>query len=87
MPAIFSSGSTLRHDEDLSACGFFVLYSPYTFYVPRNDRPSHRVYCTFLLRQRWQVQFCEADLKMPLPGSSPSRTRGVSGTGEITPSF
>jgi hypothetical protein len=25
------------------------------------------VYCTFFLRSGWQVQFCEADLKTPLP--------------------
>jgi hypothetical protein len=35
--------------------------------MSRYDRPSHRVYMTFFSRQGWQVQFCEADLKTPLP--------------------
>jgi hypothetical protein len=35
--------------------------------MSRYDRPSHRVYCTFFLRQGRQVQFVEADLKTPLP--------------------
>lgn len=35
--------------------------------MSRYDRPSHRVYMTFFLRAGWQVQFCEVDLKTPLP--------------------
>ena len=35
--------------------------------MSRYDRPSHRVYRTFFYRAGWQVQFCEADLKTPLP--------------------
>jgi hypothetical protein len=35
--------------------------------MSRYDRPSHRVYCTFFLGNGWQVQFCEQDLRTPLP--------------------
>jgi hypothetical protein len=35
--------------------------------MSRYDRPSHRVFMTFFYRAGWQVQFCEADAKTPLP--------------------
>ena len=50
----------IEHDDDLK-------FSPFTSYMSRYDRPSHRVYSTFFFRKGWQVQFCEADLKTPLP--------------------
>ena len=44
-----------------------LLSFAYTLHMSRYDRPSHRVYMDFFYRQGWQVQFCEADLKTPLP--------------------
>ena len=35
--------------------------------MSRYDRPSHQVYMYFCKRDGWQVQFLEADLKVPLP--------------------
>lgn len=35
--------------------------------MSRYDKPSHRIYMTFLLRKGWQAQFCEANLKRPCP--------------------
>ena len=40
----------------------------YTTDMSRYDRPSHRVYMTFFLRQGWQVSFLEADARTPCPG-------------------
>jgi hypothetical protein len=34
--------------------------------MSRYDRPSHRIYMTFFLRNGWYVQFLEADLRTPL---------------------
>jgi hypothetical protein len=54
--------------------------------MSRYDRPSHRVYCTFFLRKRWQVQFCEGDLKTPLPRQltfkDPEKIRELARRGE-----
>jgi hypothetical protein len=47
---------------------YFLLIFAYTDRVmSRYDRPSHRVFMTFFLRQGWQVEFIEADLRTPLP--------------------
>jgi hypothetical protein len=46
---------------------YFLFFFSYT---PRYDRPSLRLYITFFLREGWQVQFVEADLKTPLPRGS-----------------
>jgi hypothetical protein len=35
----------------------------YTRVMSRYDRPSHRVYMSFMSRKGWQVQFLETDLK------------------------
>jgi hypothetical protein len=35
--------------------------------MSRYDRPTHKILMTFFLRTGWLVQFCEADLKTPLP--------------------
>jgi hypothetical protein len=46
----------------------FLLIFAYTDRVmSRYDRPSHRVFMKFFLRQGWQVQLIGADLRTPLP--------------------
>jgi hypothetical protein len=54
--------------------------------ISRYDRPSHRVYMTFFFRKGWQVQFCEADLKTPLPRTftfvDPEKIRELARRGE-----
>jgi hypothetical protein len=35
--------------------------------MSRHERPSHRVYMSFLLRRGWYCQFFETDLKTSLP--------------------
>jgi hypothetical protein len=64
----------------------FALHSPILPYMSRYDRPSHRVYMTFFSRQGWQVQFCEADLKTPLPRTftfaDPEKIRELARRGE-----
>jgi hypothetical protein len=54
--------------------------------MSRYDRPSRRVYCTFFFRKGWQVQFCEADLKTPLPRTltfaDPEKIRELARRGE-----
>jgi hypothetical protein len=54
--------------------------------MSRYDRPSHRVYMTFFLRKGWQVQFCEQDLKTPLPRTltftDPEKIRELARRGE-----
>jgi hypothetical protein len=64
----------------------FVLHSPILPHMSRYDRPSHRVYMTFFSRQGWQVQFCEADLKTPLPRqftfNDPEKIRELARRGE-----
>ena len=50
------------------------------------DRPTHRVFMTFFYRAGWQVQFCEADLKTPLPRqftfNDPEKIRELARRGE-----
>jgi hypothetical protein len=52
----------------------------------RYDRPSHRVYMSFFLRDGWHVQFLESDLKTPLPlkltFSDPEKIREQARRGE-----
>jgi hypothetical protein len=64
----------------------FALYSPILPHMSRYDRPSHRVYMTFFCRSGWQVQFCEADLKTPLPRTftfaDPEKIRELARRGE-----
>jgi hypothetical protein len=54
--------------------------------MSRYDRPSHRVYCTFFSRAGWQVQFCEQDLRTPLPRTltfrDPEKIRELARRGE-----
>jgi hypothetical protein len=54
--------------------------------MSRYDRPSHRVYMTFFLRDGWYVQFCESDLKTPLPRKltfrDPQKIRELARRGE-----
>jgi hypothetical protein len=54
--------------------------------MSRYDRPSHRVYMSFLFRQGWQVQFLEADLKTSLPRkltfADPEKIRELARHGE-----
>jgi hypothetical protein len=46
----------------------FALSSPKLDAMSRYDRPSHRVYMTFMLSHgSWFCQFLEADAKTPLP--------------------
>jgi hypothetical protein len=52
---------------DSAGCGHFRLSFAYAVCMSRYDRPSHRVYMVFFVRQGWQAQFLEADLKTPLP--------------------
>jgi hypothetical protein len=64
----------------------FALFSPILPNMSRYDRPSHRVYMTFFSRGGWQVQFCEADLKTPLPRTftfkDPEKIRELARRGE-----
>jgi hypothetical protein len=50
------------------------------------NRASHRVYMTFFLREWWYVEFCEEDLRTPLPRtftfSDPERIRELAKRGE-----
>jgi hypothetical protein len=54
--------------------------------MSRFDRPSHRVYMSFMFRQGWHVQFLEADLKTPLPRrlsfADPDKIREMARRGE-----
>jgi hypothetical protein len=54
--------------------------------MSRYDRPSHKIYMTFFLRQGWQVQFCEVDLKTALPRkltfTDPEKIRELARRGE-----
>lgn len=54
--------------------------------MSRYDRPTHRVYMTFFLRQGWHVQFLEADVKTPLPRkltfADPDKIRELARRGE-----
>lgn len=54
--------------------------------MSRYDRPSHRVYMTFFYRAGWYVQFCEADLRTPLPRKfnfkDPEKIREIARRGE-----
>jgi hypothetical protein len=65
---------------------YIRLLFPYNAHMSRYDRPSHRVYCTFFFRKGWQVQFCEADLKTPLPRKlifkDPEKIRELARRGE-----
>jgi hypothetical protein len=64
---------------------FCVLF-PYNPDMSRYDRPSHRVYISFFLRDGWQVQFLESDLKTPLPRkltfSDPEKIRELAKRGK-----
>jgi hypothetical protein len=55
----------------------------------RYDKPSHRVYMTFFLRQGWCVQFLEADLRTPLPRTftfaNPKKICELAQHGKATP--
>ena len=51
----------------------FRLIFAYTDSMAQDER--HRVYMSFMDRQGWQVQFLEADLKTPCPGSCTSSPR------------
>jgi hypothetical protein len=47
---------------------YIRLFFAYTLGMSRYDRPSHRVYMTFMLSHgSWFCQFLEADAKTPLP--------------------
>ena len=54
--------------------------------MSRFERPSHRVYMSFMFRHGWQVQFLEADLKTPLPRklifAHPDKIREMARRGE-----
>jgi hypothetical protein len=67
-------------------CGHLRLSFAYTFCMSRYDRPSHRVYMTFFVRQGWQVQFLEADCRTPLPEkltfTDPEKIRELARRGE-----
>jgi hypothetical protein len=56
--------------------------------MSRYDRPSHRVYMTFFVRQGWQVQFLEADCRTPLPRkytfTAPEKIRDIAQRGQAT---
>jgi hypothetical protein len=62
------------------------LLFPYAASMSRYDRPSHRVFMTFFFRRGWQVQFCETDLKTPLPRTftfaDPEKIRELARRGE-----
>ncbi len=64
----------------------FALPSPYTSYMSRYDRPSHRVYMTFFYRAGWHVSFLETDAKTPLPRTftfaDPEKIRELARRGE-----
>ena len=65
---------------------FILLFFPYTRLMSRYDRPSHRVYMSFMSRDGWQVQFLEVDLKTPLPRTltfaDPEKIRELARRGE-----
>lgn len=69
-----------------SPVSIFAFSSPILVHMARYDRPSHRVYMTFFLREGWYVQFCEADLKTPLPWTftfaDPEKIRELARRGE-----
>jgi hypothetical protein len=74
-------------DIDFSSpVDYFAFYSPILGGMSRYDRPSHRVYMSFLFRQGWQVQFLEADLKTSLPRkltfADPEKIRELARHGE-----
>jgi hypothetical protein len=55
--------------------------------MSRYDRPSHRVYCSFMLyRGMWHCQFLEADARTPLPRTftfaDPEKIRELAKRGE-----
>jgi hypothetical protein len=65
----------------------FVLSSPKLDGMSRYDRPSHRVYMTFMLSHgSWFCQFLEADAKTPLPRklnfAGPEKIRELARRGE-----
>jgi hypothetical protein len=68
------------------AAEIFAESSPELSSMSRYDRPSHRVYMTSFLRDGWQVQFVESDLKTPLPRkltfSDPEKIRELVRRGE-----
>jgi hypothetical protein len=67
-------------------CEHLPLFFSYTVHMSRYDRPSHRVFMTFFYRAGWQVQFCEADAKTPLPRTfafkDPEKIRELARRGE-----
>jgi hypothetical protein len=54
--------------------------------MSRYDRPGHWVYMTLFVRQGWQVQFLEADLRTPLSKkmtfNDPEKIRELARKGE-----
>jgi hypothetical protein len=62
--------------------GFFAYHGV----MSRYDRPGHQVCMTFFFRKGWQVQFCEQDLKTPLPRQltfqDPEKIRELARRGE-----
>jgi hypothetical protein len=64
----------------------FAFSSPILEAMSRYDRPTHRVYMSFMLRGSWHVQFLEADLKTPLRRTlefaGPEKIREIARRGE-----
>src|SRR6202041_2982080 len=77
---------SVKQISSVSLFAHIRLLFPYTIYMSRYDRPSHRVYMTFFLREGWYVQFLEADLKTPLPlkltFADPEKIRELARRGE-----
>jgi hypothetical protein len=70
----------------LNASISFAFHSPILTDMSRFDRPSHRVYMSFLQREGWFVQFLESDLRTPLPRTftftDPEKIRELDKRGE-----
>jgi hypothetical protein len=70
-----------------SLVNIFAFRSPKLDAMSRYDRPSHRVYMTFMLSHgSWFCQFLEADAKTPLPRklnfADPEKIRELARRGE-----
>jgi hypothetical protein len=66
---------------------FLFLFSYNGFTMSRFDRPTHKVYCSFMLiRGHWSCQFLEPDLRTSLPRTltfaDPEKIRELARRGE-----
>jgi hypothetical protein len=85
-PLLFCARRSPRISVSRNHLRCIRLLFAYTPGMSRYDRPSHRVYMFFQLREGWQVQFLEADLRTPLPRTltftDPDKIRELARRGE-----